>query len=260
MSILCIKYRLYPTKAQETGLDNTLALCRDVYNSMVIEREALYETQNKSLSRNDQNKNLTLWKQKFPELRAVHSQVLQNIAERVDLAFNAFFRRVRNGENPGYPRLKGFGVYDSITFPQIEKGGCKITEKSISISKIGIVKAIIHRPLIGTAKTCTIRRQAGKWFACFTCEYEPVPLPESKESIGIDVGLEKFAALSDGSFVENPRFFRKDEKALAKAGRRQSKTKKKSQERRKANKVLSRIHERIRNRRHNLFINWQENW
>jgi putative transposase len=119
-------------------------------------------------------------------------------------------------------------------------------------SKIGMVKSIIHRELPGTVKTCTIRRQAGKWFACFACEYIPEPLPESLECIGIDVGLEKFAALSDGSFVENPRFFRRDEKALARAGRKQSKTKKRSSERRKANKVLSRIHERIRNRRHDF--------
>ncbi len=148
--------------------------------------------------------------------------------------------------------MKGFGVYDSITFPQADKTGCKLLDNSIYISKIGTVKAIIHRKLIGTVKTCTIRRQAGKWFACFSCEYLPEPLPESLESIGIDVGLEKFAALSDGSFVENPRFFRREEKALARAGRRQAKTKKRSLERRKANKVLSRIHERVRNRRHNF--------
>jgi putative transposase len=127
------------------------------------------------------------------------------------------------------------------------------------VSKIGQVKAVVHRPLIGTPKTCTIRRQAGKWFACFACEVEPESLPESTESIGIDVGpvahlrLEnQFAALSDGAFVANPRFFRRDEKALAKAGHRQAKTQKRSRERRKANKVLCRIHERIRNRRHDF--------
>ena len=226
---------------------------------MVIERTAVYETQGKSLSRNDQNKNLTDWKQKFPELKAVHSQVLQNIAERVELAFQAFFRRVRQGEKAetsfrraGYPRLKGKGVYDSITFPQLTTGGCKLAGGILTVSKIGQVKVVVHRPLIGTAKTCTIRRLAGKWFTCFACEYEPVPLPPSQEVVGIDVGLEKFAALSDGSFVDNPRFFRRDEKALVKAARKQSKTAKGGKPRRKANKVLSRIHERIRNRRHNF--------
>ena len=267
VATLCIKYRLYPTKAQETLFHDTLALCREVYNSMVVERTAVYETQGKSLSRNDQNKNLTVWKQKFPEISTVHSQVLQNIAERVDLAFKAFFRRIQNGEKAetsfrraGYPRLKGKGVYDSITFPQLQTGGCKLVGGNIQVSKIGQVRCIVHRPLIGTPKTCTIRRLAGKWFACFACEYEPVPLTESHDSVGIDVGLEKFAALSDGSFVDNPRFFRRDEKALTKAARKQSRTAKGSKPRRnqpktsfsRANKVLSRIHERIRNRRHNF--------
>jgi putative transposase len=233
-------------------LNDTLAVCREVYNSMVIERTAIYEMQNKSLTRNDQNKNLTAWKKKFPELGTVHSQVLQNVSERVELAFQAFFRRVRSGEKAGYPRLKGRGVYDSITFPQLQTGGCKLVGEFIQVSKIGQVKAVVHRPLIGTPKTCIIRRQAGKWFACFACEFEPVPLHPSEEAVGIDVGLEKFAALSDGTFVENPRFFRRDEKALAKAQRKQAKTPKKSKPRRKANKVLSRIHERIRNRRHNF--------
>ena len=252
MATVCIKYRVYPTKAQEALLHHTLAVCREVYNSLVIERTAVYEAQNKSLSRNDQNKHLTAWKQKFPELGTVHSQVLQNIAERVDLAFKAFFRRVQSGDKPGYPRLKGVGVYDSFTFPQIDKGGCRLVGEFVQVSKIGQVKAIVHRPLIGTPKTCTIRRLAGKWFACFACEYEPEALPASSESIGIDVGLNQFAALSDGTFVTNPRFFRRDEKALAKAARKQAKTKKRSRERCKANKVLSRIHERIRNRRHDF--------
>ena len=225
---------------------------------MVSERTALYETEKKSVSLYDQIPRLAQWKKAHPELREVHSQVLQNVAVRVELAFQAFFRRIKSGEKAGYPRLKGRGVYDSITFPQLQTGGCKLIGSTLQISKIGQVKAIVHRPLpelcgrIGTPKTCTIRRLAGKWFACFCCEYTPEPLPESFDSIGIDVGLNQFAALSNGTFVENPRFFRRDEKALAKAARKQSRTTKGGKLRRKANKVLSRIHERIRNRRHDF--------
>ena len=252
MSVLCIKYRLYPTKAQESQLHQTLALCREVYNSMVIQRTALYEIEKKSLSRNDQNNNLTHWKAAHPELKKVHSQVLQNISERVELAFRAFFRRVKAGEKAGYPRLKGIGVYDSITFPQLNNGCCKVQGNFVQVSKIGAIPCIVHRPLVGTPKTCTIRRQSGKWFACFACEYAPEPLPESTETTGIDVGLEKFAALSDGTFIDNPRFFRKEEKALAKAQRKLSQQKKGSPSRKKAQKVISRIHERVRHRRHNF--------
>ena len=97
---------------------------------------------------------------------------------------------------------------------------------------------------------------AGKWFVCIACEIGPEALEASGESVGIDLGLKSFAALSNGEgddfFIESPRFFRKDEKALAKAGRGQAKTKKGTRERKKANKVLARIHERIRNRRHDF--------
>jgi putative transposase len=182
----------------------------------------------------------------------VHSQVLQNVAVRVDLAFQAFFRRVKAAETPGYPRLKGFGQYDSITYPQ---SGFKAGASSVRLSLLGRpvqVKAKLHRPVTGEVKTCTVRRYGRKWFVCLSCEHEHEPLPPSTDAIGLDLGLNSFLALSNGEFIENPRFFQRDEKALAKAGRKQAKTKKRGHERRKANKVLSCIHERIRNRRHDF--------
>jgi putative transposase len=251
VNVICVKYRILPTRAQETALCETLELLRGVYNSLVNERKFLYETTGKGPSQYTQEKHFAQWRKQFPELAGIHSHLLQNVALRVNHAFTAFFRRVKAGETPGFPRLKGRGSYDSLAFKQYGNG-CRLQDSTLQVSKIGQVKAIVNRPLIGTVKTCTIRRQAGKWFACFACEYESEALPESSESIGIDVGLSQFAALSNGSFVENPRFFRRDEKALAKAARKQAKTPKKSKLRRKANKVLSRIHERIRNRRHDF--------
>lgn len=265
MSVICVKYRILPTRAQETLLSETLETLRGVYNSLVNERKFVYDTTGKGIGQYAQEKHFADWRKQHPELAGVHSHLLQNVALRVNLAFTAFFRRVKNGETPGYPRLKGRGSYDSLTFKEYGNG-CRLQGEFLQISKIGQVKCIVHRPLpqvcgrlIGTPKTCTIRRLAGKWFACFACavtasvtEVAPQTLPESAESIGIDVGLNQFAALSDGTFVANPRFFRRDEKALAKAGRKRAKTAKRSRARRKANKVLSRIHERIRNRRHDF--------
>lgn len=218
---------------------------------MLNNRNYLYDVTGKGPSRIDQINMLPGWRKAFPEVDAVHSQVLQNISFRVDGAFNAFFRRIKSGEKPGFPRFRGKG-YDSFTYPQ---SGYKIGDSTISISLGGKqqkIKARLHRPIVGRIKTLTIRRQSGKWFACLACEYEPETLASSNLAVGIDVGLTHFAALSDGTFINNPRFFRRDEKALAKAGRKQAKTLKRSPERRKANKVLSRIHERIRNRRHNF--------
>jgi len=230
-------------------MERTLAICRNVYNSMVNWRKLDYEVSGKSPNYYEQKKALPVWKQSHTELREVHSQTLQDVVKRVDLAFQAFFRRVKHGETPGYPRMKGVGQYDSFTFTQ---GGYVTGSDSLTLFKVGAVKAVFHRPIEGEIKTLTVRKRSGKWFACFSCEVAAESLSESQEIIGIDVGLSHFATLSDGSTVDPPRFFRKDEKALAKAGRKQAKTKKRSLSRRKANKVLSRIHERIRNRRHDF--------
>jgi putative transposase len=122
---------------------------------------------------------------------------------RVDLAFKAFFRRVKAEENPGYPGFKGRGRYDSFTYPQ---SGFKLEGDRLHLSKIGDVKILLHRPIEGTIKTLTIRRSTtGKWYACFSVEYDPSPLPQKETAVGIDVGLESFATLSNGEKIENPR-------------------------------------------------------
>ena len=256
MQTLCLKYRVFPSRGQverqERKLSDTLETCRLVYNSLVNDRVFQYETARVAVSRYEQQKMFPKWSKDFPEVKAVHSQVLQNVAVRVDLAFRAFFQRVKEGKTPGFPRLKGPGRYDSITYPQ---SGFKVGESSVWLSLQGKqtqVKARLHRPVVGKVKTCCVHRIGSKWFVCFSVEQEDSPLPPSPDSVGLDAGLNSFLALSDGTFIDNPRFFRKDEKALAKAGRRQAKTEKRSPSRKRANKVLARIHERIRNRRHDF--------
>ena len=249
------RYRLYPTKAQVCLLEETLGICRLVYNSLVHERTVTYALTGKSPSYLEQKRAIASWKPNHSELCKIHSQVLQNVCRRVELAFAAFFRRIKNGEDePGYPRLKGKGQYDSITYPQYE-GGFAFFQGKLRLSKIGDLNINLHRAVEGTVKTCTIRRTAaGKWFACFSCVVEPEHLEPSAEEVGIDVGLKVFAALSNGEFIENPRFFRRDEKALAKAQRTFDtvKAKHRTQARRTAKKVVSRIHERIVTRRHDF--------
>ena len=150
----------------------------------------------------------------------------------------------------GFPRFKGLGRYDSFTYPQA-KSAFRIHQGRLRLSKLGAVRIVEHRPLEGTPKTCTIRHTAtGKWFACILCEVEAKPLPESTQTVGIDVGLEKFATLSDDEQVANPRFFRQDEKALARAQRKLSLAEGAAE--RKARKVVARVHERIRHRRHDF--------
>jgi putative transposase len=228
-------------------MSNTLSECHWLYNHFLEERKYLWEEYSTSIGLYDQTRILPVLKVNRPSLADVHSQVLQNVAVRVDLAFKAFFRRVKSGEKVGYPRFRGEGWYDSFTYPQV---GYSIQNKTIILSKIGVVKTVIHRPIQGKVKTCCIRRNSiGKWFVTFSCEIEDTPLPEVKEAIGIDVGLESFATLSSGDKIANPRFFRVDEKALAKAQRKMSKCEKDNPKRIKYKRVVGHIHERITNRR-----------
>ena len=243
------RYRLFPTKKQITILSKILNECCWLYNHFLEERKNSWEQKKKSLNYHSQAVSIPTLKKERPSLVNVYSQVLQNVAIRIDLAFKAFFRRVKAGENPGYPRFRGIGWYDSFTYPQT---GFKITKQGLNLSKVGTIKIKLHRSIKGTIKTCTIRKQAGKWYVCFSCEVNSKPLKKSKETIGIDVGLTSFATFSDGSKIDNPRFFRKDEKDLTKAQRKLSKQTKGFPERKRAKRVVAHIHERIANRRNNF--------
>ncbi len=228
-------------------MNQVLEECRWVFNQTLTLRKNIWEQEQKSVSLYDTNTFLPKWKQERPSLSAAHSQVLQDVQERVDLAFKAFFRRVKAGEKPGYPRFRGEGRYDSFTYPQF---GFSLEGEITKASKVGSIKTIVHRPLKGKPKTLTLRRHStGKWYACFSCEVEPSPLPPSEKAVGIDVGLESFATLSTGEKVANPRFFRRDEHDLAKAQRKLSTVAKGTPARAFRRKAVSYIHERIANRR-----------
>lgn len=250
MQTKCLKVRLRPTKAQETALETTRNTCRILYNRLLACRKEHYETTGQSLSRYEQQAMLPQWKAQNPYLALVYSQVLQEVGARVERSYQNFFRCVKQGaEKVGFPRFKGFDRYDSFTYPQ---SGFALLDNAVKLSKIGTIQAVVHRHVEGEIKNCTIRKQNGKWFACFAIQTADEWLEPNDEAVGIDVGLSSFVTLSDGSQVENPRFYRSDEKALAKAQRRLSKFEKGTPARRKARKVVARIHERIRNRRHNF--------
>jgi putative transposase len=243
------KYRIYPTKSQENNLNNTLEECRCLYNHFLEERIHSYKNLNISLSLYDQHAKLTNLKKENPNLLNVHSQVLQNVGVRLDLAFKSFFRRVKVKQKVGFPRFKSFGRYTSFTYPD---SGFKFKGSKLYLSKLGNFKIKLHRPILGLVKTCTISKSStGKWFACFSCEVNNNLLDSNNNSIGIDVGIESFATFSNGEKINNPRFFKKEESSLSKAQRKCSlekdKRKKTSLKRR-----IACIHERIKNKRHNF--------
>jgi putative transposase len=241
------RYRLYPNKEQQRLLKRQLEECRWLYNHLLAERRDAWQQRQESVRLYDQHATLPALKAERPALAGVQSQVLQNVAVRIDLAFKAFFRRCAAGEKPGYPRFRGAGRYDSLTFPQVPVG-CKLDAGTLRlhVMNVGRVKLVYHRPLEGTPKTATISRSStGKWYVCFSCECaEPSPLPEAGQQVGIDVGLKTFAMLSTEQAIANPRFFREEEKSLAKAQRRLSKEEKGTPERAARRKVVARVYER----------------
>ncbi len=253
-----LKYRLRPTKKQEKILTAHIEECRLLYNQLVCARVQAWEKNKESLSRYEQNNMLPMMKQQRKSFSLVYSQVLQQVCQRVDWAFKGFFRRLKarakTGEKAGFPRYKGQNRYDSITYPQFSNG-CRLDDKGLRLGKIDCIRIVQHRPLEGMPKSCTLRRTAtGKWFVTISCDIGDAPeKTDAGPAVGIDVGLDNFAMFSDATKIANPRFFRKEEKALAKAQRKWDKRKKVSPKKRdRARKTVARVHERIRNRRNDF--------
>ena len=254
------RYRLKPTKAQIAKLNEQLELCRWVYNETLAIRKNAFEQEGKSVSYFESKRMLPIWKESKPELSTVHSQVLQDVVLRVNLAFKAFFRRVQSSEeDPGYPRFKGKNRYDSISYPQ---SGFSIDGNKLWLSKIGEIKFWLHRPIEGFVKRLTIRRSATKkWYVSFLVE-ESInhPLAPSQKVVGIDMGILNFAVLSDGEVVDNPRFLLTDEERLKTAQSKRDKLPKGSQKRRKATKAVNHLYERVANRRDNFAQKVSREW
>lgn len=246
------RYRIYPTSSQTAKMMATLNECRWLYNHLLEQRKTAWQERQQSLSRYDQSATLPALKVERPSLATINAQVLQNVTGRIDLAFKAFFLRVKAGEKPGFPRFRGWERYESFCYPQAPSG-CKLNGDRLTLSGIGTVRVVLHRPLEGIPKTCCVRRSpTGKWYVTFSCECVPAALPESTERVGIDVGLTHFATLSTAEQIENPRFFRREQTALATAQRKHAKEAKGTSQRHKRRKVVSRVHERTRWKRHDF--------
>ncbi len=248
---LTYKYRIFPSSAQRKSLQGVLDACRFVYNKALETRKLAWESDGTSLSRYDTIKLIPQWKAENTWLSQGHAQAMQEALTRLDLAFRSFFRRVKSGEEtPGYPRFRSVDRYDSFTYPQ-DKGNWRfLANGRIRLSRIGDVKIKLHRPLQGEVKTLTVRRDTiGNWYACFSCVVEPRPLPPTDKVIGVDVGLAHFATLSDGSQIENPRFFREAERSLAIAQRRLSKEISGTSKYRQRKRIVTHAYRGIANRR-----------
>lgn len=244
--VKAFKFSFQPSKTQSIKLNDTLRLCKDLYNAALQERRDAYALNRVSINCQAQQKQLPEIKQTNPEYKEIHSQVLQNVLKRVDLAFQGFFNRVKKGVKAGFPRFRSLNRYDSFTFPQ---SGFSLIGNKLTLSKIGTVKLKLSRTVQGKVKTCQIKRECGKWFVIFTVETTIEPLPKTGEFVGIDAGIASFLTLSDGTEIENNRFYQSSQKQLSRAQRSVSRKKKGGNNRRKAVLKLRKIHRKIRNQR-----------
>ena len=243
------QYRLYPTPAQQSALACVLDRCRELYNAALEERREAYR-HGVSVTRLSQQQQLPDIKKDRPEYAEIDAQVLQDVIYRLDLAFQAFFRRVKDGQKPGYPRFKGYDRYDSFTFHQT---GWKIIEERLSLRGLGALKVKWSRPIAGTIKAVTIRRGANQWYVSFSCVVDvPQPAVPDRPATAIDVGLEYFATLADGSHIDNPRYLRGAEEVLAWRQRKLQTKRRGNNTRRRAKVLVARAHRHIRNKRRNF--------
>jgi putative transposase len=203
------RYRLYPKPEQETRLNRSLLSLCDLYNDLKAEEMRRYGEENKSTSKT-MFRALALDARKHDEqLQDIHSQVVQNVGDRIHRSFRNFFEgRAR------FPRWKKPHRYNSLTYPQ---SGFKINpQRGLYLSGVGYVRIFVHRPLLARVKRLTIKREADEWYAVFITEREtpakrPVAEIPASRVRGADVGLEKFVTLDDATSTKYPEFLRQSE-------------------------------------------------
>ena len=244
------KYKLKPTPNQEQELERVLWRCRTLYNTALEQRITAYRRCGVTLTCSEQQAELPDVKAAFPEYGAIHSQVLQDVLTRLDKTYQAFFRRVKAGQTPGFPRYQGRTRYHSFTYKQYGNGA-RLDNGFLVLSKLGRIAVRWSRPLDGAPKTVTISKEADGWYAVISCAEVPVAqtLPPTGRETGIDVGLKVFLITADGLVVDNPRHYRRGEQKLAKANKRVSRRQKGSKRRGKAVGQLSKAHQTVKRQR-----------
>lgn len=256
-----VTYRIYPNIKQAECLLNVLALHQRVYNSALEDRIRIYREQNKSISFVDQCKTLTKWRHTHKELASLNAQSLQVTLKRLDLAFQAFYRRIKNNEKPGFPRFKPLQRFSGWGYKSHGDGwrlfpGNQGKHGQLRLSGIGMLSLRGKARTLGVPKTLEIVHKSGKWYASVTIECEPKRTSGTK-AIALDWGVEKFLTTHDSqgetTIIDNPRYVKSALKKLKLLQQSVSrKTNKQSHNRKKAVKSLAKLHSQVANKRKNF--------
>jgi putative transposase len=249
-NIRIFKYRLYPSKSQEQNLFRVLDAGRGLYNMALAERKYGYQREGRNVTVAELEALAKQYRTTFPYARQMHSQTAQSVVKQVDEAYQAFFRRVKAGEKPGYPRFKGRNQFHSFEFKQFGKTGAFLDGKRLKLFGIGRVRVRWHRPIEGTIKTVRILHKAGRWYACFACEIpDPEPRQRTGAIVGIDLGITAMLTTSEGEKEHNPAYYRRSQARLRRLQRKLSRAKRGSHNRKKVLMQVQRQQEHVANQR-----------
>ena len=245
------KFRLYPNAEQEVQIQKTCGCCRYVYNHYLAERQNVYEQKHETLGYNACSNDMTQLKKSLDWLREVDATALQSALKDLDMAYQNFFRRVKRGEKPGYPRFKRKRDHHKSYKC---KGSIKVLDGAVQLPKLGKVKCALSKKVEGRILSATVSQNpSGKYFVSLCCtDVDIAPLPKTGSVVGVDVGIKSFAVTSDGAEFANPKYLRKSEAKLAKLHRRLSRKQKGSKRREKARLAVARMHEHIANQRRDM--------
>jgi len=241
--ILTYCYRLLPSKGQHRALEAILETQRQVYNAALEERMGAYRNAGIRRTYVDQCKALTEWRQSDPEAASVPVCLQRWTLKQLDEAYRAFFRRVKSGAKPGFPRFRGKGRFDSFGFREFS--GIRFENGRLRFATMpGRLRVHLHRPLPeGSAiRSCVLRRDVKGWKVGFNVEVAQAPQRPSVRAVGVDLGISTFAALSDGGFIPSLRAARRAERRLRQAGRALARTARGSRGRSKARRALASCH------------------
>ena len=236
--------RLKPTRRQNERMAALLEECRELYNAALGERKSAWETCRQRIGYYDQQRELTVLRGINPESAEFPSGIQRDPLRRIQRAFDAFFRRIKAGETPGYPRFRSKGRYDSFS---ADSGSFSVRpDGTIKIVGLGCIQLKTRTKWRGIPKELHVKRCGEKWVAQLVCDIGPAPERVIVgTAIGIDLGLTTLATLSDGTEILNPRWTKREEGRLAKANQSLARKTRGSNNRAKAREHLRRVHQRI---------------
>lgn len=244
-------FRLRPTARQHAALGQCLDAHRELYNAALQERRDAWSHNKTRIYYGDQSAQLTEIRSVRPDQAVWSFSSQQATLRRLTKAFDGFFRRVKHGDTPGYPRFKGKARFDSVEWPKDGDGArWRPEHQRVYLQGIGLVKVHVHRRVEGRVKTIQIKRQGRRWVLVLSCDEVPTnPLPATGRQVGVDVGVVTYATLSDGTEVANPRWARSEAARLEAAQQRLQRAKRASHNRAARRETVAARHRKIANRR-----------